>query len=501
MRANQKRLIVVVIVLVLALLPLVIPRGETAGGSFLSQITSNIRLGLDIKGGALLEYALVTDAPKEEQSTIADRVVEVLRKRLDAAGFTEATVEKVVASISFGEEVPSVRVRVQIPGITDIEKAEKLVGQTGKLYFADVLAIETSDSTPGIPSGMAYEISKLKLQGVEPFWTKSFHYGKIENGVENRTWYYISPKINIGGRYVELDGSTITDAKALVNPRPKPGQGKFMVSLEFNRDGRDAFRDITASKSGLPENDIKKRLAIVLDDKVIIAPIVSSTISDGKAVIEGLQTIGEAKEIAILVSSGNLPVELKPFNKRVLSPTLGKDIITSALWAGLAGLVIIMIYMVLVYGLMGLVADVALIYNSLLLFGMLALTGSILTLPGIAGIILTIGMTVDGNILIFERIKEELRVGKTPENAIDSAFNKVFWTIFDANLTTILAGLVLLYFGTGTVKGFAVTLIIGVLGAMFTSLVASRTMLVGMAGSINPARYVKAAGGEGSDKR
>lgn len=143
-----------------------------------------------------------------------------------------------------------------------------------------------------------------------------------------------------------------------------------------------------------------------------------------------------------------------------------------------------MIYMVLVYGLMGLVADVALLYNSLLLFGMLALTGSILTLPGIAGIILTIGMTVDGNILIFERIKEELRVGKTPENAVDSAFNKVFWTIFDANLTTILAGLVLLYFGTGTVKGFAVTLIIGVLGAMFTNLVASRTMLVGMAGSI-----------------
>jgi preprotein translocase subunit SecD len=245
---------------------------------------------------------------------------------------------------------------------------------------------------------------------------------------------------------------------------------------------------------------MKKRLAIVLDDRVIIAPLVQSQISDGNAVIEGLDSIEEAREVSILVGSGNLPVDLASFNKRVLSPTLGKDIINSSLWAGVAGIIIIMIYMVVFYKKMGLVADLALLYNAILLFGMISLTGSILTLPGIAGIVLTIGMTVDGNVLIFERIKEELRLGKTPENAIDSAFSKVVWTIFDANLTTILAGLVLYYFGTGTVKGFAITLIIGVLGAMFTNIVVSRTVLTGMAGSLKPHRYVEVET-EGRDAR
>ncbi|WP_259459778.1 protein translocase subunit SecD [Mesotoga sp. HF07.pep.5.2.highcov] len=273
-----------------------------------------------------------------------------------------------------------------------------------------------------------------------------------------------------------------------------------MVSLKFSSEGAKTFRDITSVKSTYADTDMKKRLAIVLDDRVIIAPLVQSQISDGNAVIEGLNSIEEAKEVSILVGSGNLPVDLASFNKRVLSPTLGRDIINSSLWAGVAGIVIIMIYMVVFYKKMGIVADIALLYNAVLLFGMISLTGSILTLPGIAGIVLTIGMTVDGNVLIFERIKEELRLGKTPENSIDSAFSKVVWTIFDANLTTILAGLVLFYFGTGTVKGFAVTLIIGVVGAMFTNIVVSRTVLTGMAGSLKPHRYVEVET-EGRDAR
>lgn len=492
MRANQKRLIVTVVVLVGALLPLLIPHGNApSGSSFLDKIAANIKLGLDIKGGALLEYQMVTDVSKEEMSALADRVIEVLRTRLDAAGFTEATVEKITTAISFGEDIPPVRVRVQIPGITDVLRAESLVGKTGKLYFADVLAIETSSSTPSIPAGMSLEISRRKLQGGEPFWIKELHFGEYVNGVQNNNWYFISPRIAVGSSYVELDGSVVTEAKSLVNNQPRPGQGRFMVSLKFNSEGSRTFREITSVKSTYTDTDIRKRLAIVLDENVIIAPLVKTQISDGNAVIEGLNSLDEAKEVSILVGSGNLPVELSAFNKRVLSPTLGRDIITASLWAGIGGLILIMIYMLVIYGKMGIVADIALLYNGVLLMGMVSLTGSILTLPGIAGIVLTIGMTVDGNVLIFERIKEELQLGKTTENAIDSAFSKVVWTIFDANITTILAGIVLFYFGTGTVKGFAITLIIGVIGAMFTNIVVSRTVLTAMAGGIKPERYLK----------
>ena len=493
MRSNQKRLIVVILVLLGALLALLIPHGSAPeGSSFLDKVASNINLGLDIKGGALLEYQMSTDIEDAQQlSDIADRVVEVLRRRLDAAGFTEATVEKVTTAIQFTEDIPPVRIRVQIPGITDIDKAEQLVGTTGKLYFADVLEITENSEEPSIPSSLNLEVSKRRLAGAEPYYLKDIDFGDYYNGAENNVWYLISPKINVGTKYLELGGNGITDAKSQVNPNPQPGQGKFMVSLTFSRDGAETFRDITASKANLSESDIKKRLAIVLDESVIIAPIVSSTISNGEAVIEGIQTLDEAKNVAILVASGNLPVELEPYNRQILSPTLGRDVINASLWAGIAGLLIVMIYMFIIYGKVGLVADVALIYNSLVLFAAISITGSTLTLPGIAGIVLTIGMTVDGNILINERIKEELRLGKTPENAIDSAFSKVFWTIFDANITTILTGLVLFYFGTGTVKGFAITLIIGILGAMFTNLVTSRTMLVAMGPSINPHKYVK----------
>lgn len=502
MRANQRRLIITVIVLLAAILPLVIPHGVAPEGSnFLQRMGANIKLGLDIKGGALLEYQMETEITDSQAlSDLADRVVEVLRRRLDAAGFTEATVERVNSSIKF-EGVPSVRIRVQIPGITDIDRAESLVGKTGKLYFADVLDIQTTDATPSIPAGMTLEISKRKIQNAEPYWLKHLHFGDYENSIENQTWYYISPKIKVGASYLELTGASVADARAQVNNSPNPGEGRFEVSLRFTGEGSKTFRQVTSSKKDVASGDYAKLLGIILDDRVIIAPSVSVTISDGMARITGLTSLEEAREVAILVGSGNLPVELKPFNKKVLSPTLGRDIINASLWAGVAGLILIMIYMVAFYGVMGLVADVALVYNALILFGMISLTGSILTLPGIAGIVLTIGTTVDGNVLIYERIKEELRLGKTSENAIESAFGKVFWTIFDANITTILAGLVLYYFGTGTVKGFAITLVIGVIGAMFTNLVMSKTMLVSMAHTIKPERYLKKGiKSEGSDK-
>jgi preprotein translocase subunit SecD len=227
----------------------------------------------------------------------------------------------------------------------------------------------------------------------------------------------------------------------------------------------------------------------VLDDVVLVAPVVETAIRNGSAEISGTFSAQESMELAALIKSGNLPADLEKLQERTLGPTLGKDIIKASLIAGLFGLAIVLVYMIVVYGLLGVVADIALIYNSLLLIGAMAGGSFILTLPGIAGIILTIGTTVDGNIIVLERIKEEMRTGKTPLNAIAGGYSKSFSTIFDANITTILAAVVLYYLGTGTIRGFATTLIIGILGSMFTTLVVSRLLLDSMSGSIKNKWY------------
>jgi preprotein translocase subunit SecD len=220
---------------------------------------------------------------------------------------------------------------------------------------------------------------------------------------------------------------------------------------------------------------------------------VNTKITDNAAVIEGIDDLQEARNIAALINSGNLPVNLVKYQERTLGPTLGRDIVNTIINAGIIGLIVVMVYMIAFYGWMGVVADLALVYNAILLMGILSWTDAILTLPGIAGIILTFGTTVDGNVIIYERIKDELRLGRPPVTAVNFGFDKAFWTLFDANLTTALAGIVLYYFSTGTVRGFAVTLIIGVLGAMFTNLVVSRTILSSSHKFINPDKFRKNA--------
>jgi len=304
-----------------------------------------MKIMLDIEGGAILDYQMVTQAPKEELNSLADRVVEVLRRRLDAAGFAGTTVEKVTTKIENSQDIPPVLIRVKILGITNIEKAERLIGSTGKLYFADVLDIETGEATPQIPSDLLFEVSKRKLQGAEPYWLRDIRFGKLENGIRNQTWYLISPKVLVGTQFMELNGSSVTKAQPGVNPNPRPGQGKFMVTLKFNIEGANAFYKITAEKASYTSGDVKNRLAIVLDDRVIIAPGVNEPISGGSAVITGLQTIDEAKEVAILVGTGNLPVELAFFNKQILSPTLDRNIIMATFWA----VIVMILSMVLIF--------------------------------------------------------------------------------------------------------------------------------------------------------
>ncbi|APT76604.1 preprotein translocase subunit SecD [Marinitoga sp. 1135] len=469
MKAHKVRVTVSVLVFVAALLMFFWPTGTNNNEEGILKYFSNIKLGLDIKGGSMLEYDMKLDEGTDPNEII-DNVILVLRKRLDAAGYTEAVVSKVVSG-------NKIRVRVEIPGITDIETAEKLIGSRGKLYFAEVIDVQTSDAKPEIRRNRYVTINGKD----EPL------YDYVRDMYDETTWYKVQKIFTFGKEPFEFTGTDVVDANADINTREKG----FLVNLKFSSQGSKKFELITGNLVG-------KRLAIILDNRVIIAPVVNQKITSSSAVIEGIQTIDEARNVAALIKAGNLPVDLVKFQERTTGPTLGKDVVETIVKAGLLGLAVVMVYMIVFYGWMGVVADIALIFNSVLLLGVLAGTHAILTLPGLAGIILTFGTTVDGNVIIYERIKEELRHGRPPLTAVRFGFDKAFWTLFDANLTTVLAGVVLYYFATGTVRGFAITLIIGVLGSMFTNLVVSRSILETTSHLINVKKYQKTAVKEGN---
>ncbi len=453
MRADRIRLIFVIIVFLAALIGLFWPTPGKEYSSFFDRMFGNIRLGLDIKGGSRLDYAIKLNEDSDKTiSEVADQVVVVVRQRLDSANYTEATVQKVGSGVD-------TRLRVEIPGVEDPAVAERLVGKKGKLYFGEILESQESDTKPAKKVGINY---------IDTEWLR------YKDPVNNTTlWYLVRDYVKIGAQKYYLDGSSVRNAVAAADTQ----RGGFKIQLTFDNEGADLFGRITS-------NFVGEQLPIVLDDIVLVAPVVQTPIRDGQAEISGSFTAQESMELAALIKSGNLPAELEKLQERTLGPTLGKDIIRASLIAGLFGLGIVLVYMIIVYGLFGIVADIALIFNSLLLLGVMAGGNFILTLPGIAGIILTIGTTVDGNIIVLERIKEEMKMGKTPLNAISGGYSKSFSTIFDANVTTILASIVLYYLGTGTIKGFATTLIIGILGSMFTTLVVSRVILDAMSGSI-----------------
>lgn len=246
--------------------------------------------------------------------------------------------------------------------------------------------------------------------------------------------------------------------------------GRPNVILEFDEEGAKLFEQATTKNVG-------KILAITLDGQEISTPVVQEPIPSGEASIVGQFSVEDAQRLALLLRSGALPVEVKILENRSIGPTLGRDSINRSLKAGIVGLFLILIFMVAIYKWFGLVADLALLICMLLMMGGLAILNATLTLPGIAGIVLTIGMAVDANILIFERIKEELQMDKTFRASIEAGFSKAFVAIFDANVTTLIAAIALLYFGSGPIRGFAVTLSIGIVVSMFTALVVTKLVL------------------------
>jgi preprotein translocase subunit SecD len=299
------------------------------------------------------------------------------------------------------------------------------------------------------------------LAGKLPDGDEILHQRQVieETGEETKTPYLIKKRS-------VLTGDSLLTAKVSID---QSNMSEPYVSITFNKQGARLFRDIT-------KQNVRKRLAIVLDNNVYSAPVIQEEIAGGQAQITGRFTMEEARDLAIVLRAGTLPAPVIILEERDVGPSLGRDSIEKGIKSILIGGLFVIVFVVFYYKLSGTVADLALLLTLIILSGALAYFGASLTLPGIAGIILTVGMAVDANVLIFERIREELRLGKTVRAAVEMGFSKAFKTILDASVTTIIAAIVLLQFGTGPIRGFAVTLSIGIVASIFTSVFISRVI-------------------------
>ncbi len=377
------------------------------------------------------------DLPDRETDQIkklaADQALETIRNRIDQFGVSEPDIRRQ------GEK----RILVQLPGIKDTKRAKALIGKTALLEFK--LVDETHDLDNAL-KGNVPPGSEVLYGVKEDPTTKRIH----------KTPYLLKKR-------TLLTGANLTDARVQIDSQ----YNEPYVSIDFDKKGGRDFARITGE-------NVKKRLAIVLDKKVYSAPVIQEKISGGKARVTGNFTTEEARDLAIALRAGALPAPVNILEERTVGPSLGTDSIRKGLISMCVGGILVILFMIVYYRGAGLIADFALILNILLIAGGLAGFQATLTLPGIAGIILTIGMAVDANVLIFERIREELRIGKTPRAAVDSGYDRATLTILDANVTTLIAALVLFQFGTGPVKGFAVTLSLGVIASLFTALILTR---------------------------
>jgi preprotein translocase subunit SecD len=355
--------------------------------------------------------------------------VETIRNRVDQFGVAEPTITRQ------GED----RILIQLPGLQDPERAKALIGKTAHLEFR---LLDESTSAEDALGGRLPETSEILYQRRIDKDTKAER--KIPYVVQKRTL---------------LSGAELNRAEVQADPN---SPGNWQVAIEFNAVGARIFGEVT-------EGNVGKHLAIILDGSVYSAPRINERIPGGRAVITGTFTVEEARDLAIVLRAGALPAPVTVLEERTVGPSLGADSIRQGLIAIAASALIVFVFMVFYYRLSGLVADVALGLNLLILFACMAAFGATLTLPGLAGIALTVGIAVDTNILIFERIREELRLGKSPRAAIDAGFTRAFRTIIDTHLTVMVTAAILYNFGTGSVKGFAVSLFVGLSASLFTA--------------------------------
>jgi preprotein translocase subunit SecD len=362
--------------------------------------------------------------------------VETIRNRVDQFGVAEPTITREGAD----------RILVQLPGLQDPERAKALIGKTAHLEFK---LLDEQVSPEDALKGKLPEDDELLYQRRVDKETKAEQ--KIPFVVKKRAI---------------LTGAELNSAEVSADPN---APGNWQVAIAFNDVGQRIFGQVT-------EQNVGRHLAIILDGNVYSAPRINERIPGGRAVITGQFTVDEARDLAIVLRAGALPAPVRILEERTVGPSLGADSIRQGMIAIFASAIIVFIFMMFYYRLSGLVADVALGLNLLILMAAMAAFGATLTLPGIAGIALTIGMAVDTNILIFERIREELRVGKTPRAAIDAGFSRAFRTIIDTHVTVLVTAAILYNFGTGPVKGFAVSLFVGLLASLFTAVFFTRLL-------------------------
>ena len=410
------------------------------------------------------------EAKEEQFDYVVFRLKEAYQKDIRSRALRQAKEVMVNRIDKFGVAEPSIqtqgdnRIIVQLPGIQDIARAQQLLQQTAQLEFRLVSEDEEKlkEALAGtIPPG--YEVMYMERQ-------REGHMDRIPLLVK---------------KVAELTGASLKDARPTFDSQ----YNTPTVTFELDKTGAKIFADVT-------KNNIDRPLAIVLDGVVVSAPKIQSEIPDGSGVITGSFTPEEARDLAVVLTSGALPAPVKKIQDMRVGPSLGADSIKQGLYSGAAGMILVALYIIIYYMLGGLIANLALILNVVIIMGAMAMLKATLTLPGIAGIILTVGMAVDANILIFERIREELENGKKVRSAIDAGYKRAFITIFDSNITTIFSALILYQFGTGPVRGFAVTLMIGLLASMFTAVYVTRFIydLLSLRQSFSNVRMLKMFG-------
>jgi preprotein translocase subunit SecD len=383
-----------------------------------------------------LSYMLEEKAAERIREYAVDQSLEVVRNRIDEFGMSEPIIQRQ------GKK----QVVVQLPGVTDPDRAIGLIGKTAQLKF--YIMDETVSQAEAESGNIPFDTVVLYQKQTD----------KTTGQTLGRVPYVLKKEAVLTGDY-------LVDAEVNISTT----YNMPIVQFTLDAAGSKLFEEITADNIG-------RRMAIVLDDNVYSAPVIKARIAGGSAYIDGIDSMEEAKDLAIVLRAGSLPAPVSIEENRTVGPSLGQDSIDSGFKAALIGLVLIVVFMSVYYRFSGLVANIALATNFIIILGVMSQFGATLTLPGIAGIILTIGMSVDANVLIFERVREEIRMGRTPINALEYGYAKAFSTIMDANITTIIAAIVLFQFGTGPIKGFAVTLSIGILASLFTAIFVTKAV-------------------------
>ncbi|WP_424986616.1 protein translocase subunit SecD [Microbulbifer sp. S227A] len=373
---------------------------------------------------------LIVTLSEAEKLASDDRTVrqslEIIRRRIDEVGTREPTIQRQGAD----------RILIQVPGIGSASELKDIIGTTAQLTFQPVVGRGSdANANPGV--------------------------GNV-----------IVPSLDEPGAFYTLEAAPVVTGEELVDAQPAFDQnGRPAVNFRFNTSGARKFGDYTLENIGSP-------FAIVLDDEVISAPVIQSHIPGGSGIITGNFTVEESTNLAVLLRAGALPAELEFLEERTIGPELGQDSIDAGKVATIVAFAAVLIFMGLSYGLFGLFANIALILNIGLIFGLLSLIGATLTLPGIAGIVLTVGMAVDANVLVFERIREELKTSRGPARAIELGYEKALSAILDANITTFITAVILFAMGSGPVRGFAITLGLGILTSVFTAIYVTRLIIV-----------------------